>query len=205
MRYYPDALYEQLMEVRHRPELLLGRCDIHLLQCFLNGYSFAAENTVTDSMATCWLDAFTTYVNTKYNPQQHSYNLASIILSRGCTAENGIELFYCMLDDFSKKYMSLEVGSQPLSKPDQEIQFVRLGLTAVGDLLKLGTLGVMDSPDICTELVWSNDCRTVTVLKYPATVGTEDIQLFLETIEKSSPPVCDQICGTHIPFHTVQI
>lgn len=203
MKYAPDSLYQTLAAARKKPELLVERRNLSLLQCFINGYLCSMEDNQLRNEEMNWYDAFVSYANDRYNPSGYNHNLEHIILAQGYNQETGVDFFFQILSDFAQQYMMPSCIHEENFRVYREIHCTRLSVSAISSLLSMQARGNSISKDSCTEYIWADDFKTVTILRFhPEDFQKGELNKMVHNPIVQSLPIHNEIFGQHIPFHT---
>ncbi|WP_130605425.1 hypothetical protein [Cohnella abietis] len=93
-----DKVYNLVQNIRHLPEIHLGKKSLHLLQAFLHGY-IEYHNEITGESNYFFLPEFQKYVEQRFNINT-THSWASLITFYSSSDEDAFNNFYKILDEF---------------------------------------------------------------------------------------------------------
>ena len=95
-----EALYKQLMVMKDKPGMYLGRKSLSLLGAYITGYLDHQYESDSDFVST--FPSFNDFVH-KYYGVSTCQDWVKIIIFNSSTDEDAVDRFYVLLDSFLKK------------------------------------------------------------------------------------------------------
>jgi len=100
-----STIEEKILELRDRPQLILGEATIERLRLYLFGYEDAKRDNGLDvTQDEKFMENFQKYVKEYYNQEEAALSWVSIIIKHNSGKDDKIilELFYKLFDQFRK-------------------------------------------------------------------------------------------------------
>ena len=130
-----EPLYKVLMKIRKAPEVWLKRKSLKLLDVYITGFLFGKSNAKKPTYYPKWYGEFTKYVLNALVDGDNHYDIIYAIYGSGYDDENGLNMYFQLLDDFCmEKCLDKEpecLPSEPEGPAEKEIRAAEIGRDAI--------------------------------------------------------------------------
>lgn len=121
-----DRLYQLLFSIRDRPWVFLGQRSLWALDNYITGYLNACSAFDPECFTIRWHDAFYRYVCDVYHIYIENYTVFGIIRKCGYSDSDGLQMYFKLLENFTKEKCNVEHTAQPQPLQHGEVRAFRL-------------------------------------------------------------------------------